>query len=228
MPLRILLTHHFPLNWPVSGQNVGQLAAQLRQRGHVVRCLVVDRGRQDTSEDAVRRVVCDPDSPAAELKFRLPTFDADGSHASPDTTSFLALSDDQLAAYRDALREVLDDEVAHFNPHIIHGQHIWIQGHLALEAGVPYLLTVCGPELEAQARDSRYRRYAQEAAENAGLIIAPDESTQRAVTAAFGELDHRVVLVPDNGPERFEGLYGDVLRARFGSDFRPGHTGATE
>ena len=49
-----------------------------------------------------------------------------------------------------------------------------------------------------------------------------------AVTAAFGELDHRVVLVPDNGPERFEGLYGDVLRARFGNDFRPGHTGATE
>jgi hypothetical protein len=221
MPLRILLTHHFPLDWPAQGQNVGLLAGQLRQRGHEVRCLVVDRGRPHADDDFVRRVVCDPDSPTAELKFQLPTFDSDGSRGELGTTSFLALSDSELTAYRDVLREALDDEVADFNPHIIHGQHIWIQGHLALEAGVPYLLTAWGPELDAQARDSRYGRYAQEAAENAGLIIVPDELAHRAVTAAFGELDHRVRLVSDSGPERLEGLYDDVLRARFGGDFQP-------
>ncbi|HEY5311262.1 MAG TPA: glycosyltransferase [Pirellulales bacterium] len=221
MPLRILMTHHFPLDWPASGQNVGQLASQLRRRGHAVRCLVVDRRGHAGDDDSVRRIVCDPDSPVADLKFRLPTFAPDGSHADAGTTSFLALTDDELTAYRDVLREALDDEVADFNPHIVHGQHIWIQGHLALEAGVPYLLTAWGPELEVQARDSRYRRYAQEAAENAGLIIAPDEPAHRAVAEAFGELDHRVVLVPDNGPERLEALYDDVLRTRFGGDFRP-------
>jgi hypothetical protein len=237
MQLRILLTHHLPLDWSAAGQQVGRLADELRQRGHSVRCLVVDCGRADAEQAMVRRIVCDPNSADAELKFPLPTFESSDAGQPSDagqssesrtpggngaaTTSFSALSDGELTAYRDVLREVLDDEVAHFNPHVIHGQHIWIQGHLALEAGVPYLLTARGPELELQAADSRYRRYAQEAAENAGRILAPDEQVYRAVTAAFGDLDHRVVVVPDNQPERIERLYEDVLRARFGNDFRP-------
>jgi hypothetical protein len=225
MQLRILLTHHLPLDWSAAGQEVGRLADKLRRRGHAVRCLVVDPGGTNSEPQFVRRVVCNPDSPTAELNFPLPTFDwGDRGHA-PDngaaTTSFSALTDAQLAAYRDKLREVLDDEVAHFNPHVIHGQHIWIQGHLALEAGVPYLLTARGPELDLQAVDARYRRYAQEAAENAGRIIAPDERIHRAVTAAFGDLEHRVVVVPDHRPEQLEALYREVLLARFGADFDP-------
>ena len=239
MQLRILLTHHMPLGWSATGQEVSRLAAELRRQGHHVRCLVVDRapadrGSADADQESVRRIVCDPDSPTAQLKFRLPTFGpadsgepvnngepAENNSHHAGTTSFAALSDAELAAYRDVLREVLDDEVARFNPHVIHGQHIWIQGHLALEAGVPYLLTARGPELDLQASDGRYRRYAQEAAENAGRIIAPDEQVHRAVTATFGDLDHRVVVVPDDRPQRIEELYEEVLRARFGSDFQP-------
>lgn len=218
MPLRILLTHHLPLDWPASGQSVGALAAQLRQRGHQVRCLVVDRERPAADDHLVRRVVCNADLPDAPLRFPLPTFELGGRNE-PGTTSFLALSDDELSAYRDVLREALDDEVAQFNPHVVHGQHIWIQGHLALEAGVPYLLSAWGPELQLQQLDSRYQRYAQEAAENAGRIIAANESMHRAVTEAFGELDHRVV-VSAGGPEQFEQLYEAVLEARFGGEFQ--------
>ena len=221
MPLRILLTHHLPLDWPGCGQNIEQLAGQLRQRGHLVRLLVVDRSSPWGERDSVRRIVCSPDLPDATLHFPLPTFELQrGRDNSDSTTSFLGLSDDELSAYRDVLREALDEEVAGFNPHVIHGQHIWIQGHLALEAGVPYLLNAWGPEIEMQARDSRFRRYAQEAAENAGRIVTADEAVHQAVIAAFGELDHRVVVAPDTGPEYFESLYEDVLKSRFGGNFR--------
>lgn len=219
MSLRILLTHHFPLDWPVSGPNVQQLASQLRSRGHVVRILVVDRGLPDDDHAAVRHIVCNPAWEAADLKFPLPTFDADAGL--PDTISFAALDDSELVSYRDVLREVLDDEVASFNPHIVHAQHVWIYGHLALEAGVPYVLTAWGPELRLQAADARYRRYASEAAENAGRILAADESVQDLLHQNFGELDHRVVLLGEYQSRPMEQLYEEVLQARFGDGFRP-------
>src|SRR4029079_10134825 len=115
----------------------------------------------------VRRVVCRSNSVGADLPFEFPCF-------TPHPRSgqlFSTLSDAQLAQYREVLRLALDDEVDEFDPHIVHAQHIWVLGHLALEAGVPYVLSTDGTELACLAADSRYARLSQEAAENASRLV---------------------------------------------------------
>jgi hypothetical protein len=214
MPLRVLLTQHQPLDGSASSRYTERLAAALRAAGHQVRLLLVDRQRPGDPEPDVRRVVCDPTAAAAELKFELPGFDGP-----PGSPTFASLSDQQLSDYRSTLRESLDDEVANFDPHVIHSQHVWIQGHLALEAGAPYVLSVWGPELAALSHDARYRRCAQEAAENAGRIIAADAAVAKTLRKEFGELDQRIVVLGDDVLAQALSLYEAVLKQRFGPDF---------
>jgi hypothetical protein len=165
-------------------------------------------------------ILCDPANDEADLAFLLPMF-APGDGRS---TTFEKLTDAQLDAYRDTLRDVLDEEIASFDPHVIHAQHVWLAGHLALEAGVPYVMTAWGEELAAQQSDSRYHRYAQEAAENAGRIFVTSPALANDVHAAFGPLDGHVVVECAKGAAdrmcvaALESAYRDILIARFGSE----------
>jgi hypothetical protein len=221
--MRILLTHHFPFDDSDAGAFARGLARSLLAAGHQVRCVIVD-SRDLGTDLPVRRIICDPHRADAELSFSLPCF-SPGGNSQP---TFERLTDEQLVAYRDVLRQALDAEIHAFDPHIVHGQHIWIQGHLALEAGVPYVLTAWGPELAASRRDERYGRLAQEAAENASRILAPTDRVKSEVSRTFGELDPGAVTVlrHDAQPaaqtaETFVSIYRDVLAARFGADTRP-------
>ena len=47
----------------------------------------------------------------------------------------------QISRYRDAWRRRLDREVDRFNPHVIHAGHLWWDAQLALETGVPYVVS---------------------------------------------------------------------------------------
>jgi hypothetical protein len=211
--MRILLTHHLPLAESAAGAFLAQLALDLLSAGHRVRSLIVDRQRFGPDDFSVRRVVCDPDAPDADLDFPLPTFESGAA----DHT-FEDLTNHQLNRYREVLRAALDDEINHFDPHVIHAQHVWVQGHLALETGVPYVLTAWGEELPICQRDARYRRYAQEAAENAGRVLAHGPALCDAVIKTFDDLEDRVQLVSAPGPFELLNVYQEVLRTRFGRD----------
>jgi len=192
--MRVLLTNHFPLHGSGSGTYTHDLAVGLQQAGHEVRVLVLDdhaEGDGPASGDQpfrVRRVVCKPGDATADLPFAVPCFT---SHPRSDQ-SFYTLSDQQIAQYRQVLRRHLDEEISAFDPQVVHSQHIWILGHLALEAGVPYVLSATGSDLLGYAADERYRRFAEEAAENAGRILAPSDFTRRQVLATFDVPDERV------------------------------------
>src|SRR5262249_22584109 len=154
--MRVLLTNHLPLDGSSPGETTCELARGLLSAGHQVRCLVVDDVRHGSEEfgSHVRRIVCRNQGAGADLPFDFPCF-------TPHPRSrqlFSALTDVQLVQYRDVLRLALDDEVDEFNPHIVHGQHVWVLGHLALEAGVPYVLSTDGSELACLATDRRYAR----------------------------------------------------------------------
>ena len=192
--VRVLIANHLPLDHPAAGMCSADLAARLLTAGHHVRAVVVDGSARPTRVDSVptRRVVCDSHDAAAELPFSAPRF-GDSAGAGP---RFADLSDSQFAAYREALRLTLDAEVAAFDPHIIHCEHIWLLGHLALEAGVPYVLTGDAAELIEFETDVRYRRTATEAAENAGRIIVADTELGDSVRTLFGDLEDRIVTVP--------------------------------
>ncbi|MBX9792142.1 MAG: glycosyltransferase [Pirellulales bacterium] len=185
--MRILLTNHLPLHGSESGAFTRDLAVGLERAGHQVRALVVDEREAGDEPFHVRRIVCRGGETSADLPFALPSFSA----PTPSRQSFDTLSDDQLAQYREELRRHLDEEIAEFDPHVIHAQHIGILGHLALEAGVPYVLGATGADLLSFQADDRYRRFAEEAAENAGRILAASERIRRQVLATFDVADER-------------------------------------
>lgn len=215
--MRILLASQAPFEaadgvWPLV-----DLARGLSSAGHEVQSVVVDREFRSGDAVPVRRVVCRQADPTADLPFDVPCFDPAGQ-------TFAALTDRQLADYRDVLRLALDFEIATFDPHLVHAHHIWILGHLALEAGAPYVLSTSGTELPVYRSDPRFRRYADEAAENAGRILATSDAVRADVLATFGDLDGRVVVMPSElasgGPSQAAAwlgpIYRDVLADRFG------------
>jgi glycosyltransferase involved in cell wall biosynthesis len=186
--MRVLLANHFPLHGSGTGTYTHDLAVGLQRAGHEVRVLVVDERATGDDPFPVRRIVCRPGDVAADLPFAFPCFT---SHPQ-SSQSFDTLSDEQIAQYRQVLRRHFDDEISEFDPHIVHAQHIWIMGHLALEAGVPYVLSAQGTDLLGHAADARYRRFAEEAAENAGRILAASEFVRRQVLATFDVPERRV------------------------------------
>jgi hypothetical protein len=240
--MRILITSHEPLDAGISGRAAHASAYGLAEAGHDVRVLVVDGDSAAEHEPIVRRVLCHPADPRAPLRFRPPSFDGrssslggttaaapasalGGTQAVGAATQFATLSDRQLADYRDVLREEFDRQIDLHDPTIVHCQHVWLFGHLALEAGVPYVLSAYGEEFAVGRADARYRRFMLEAAENAGRILTHDAAASEGVAALVGDLEGRVVSFPlpsaaslhsgrwwDPLPE----LYRNVVVERFG------------
>jgi hypothetical protein len=187
---------------------------------------VADREHRFGERLPVERVVCGND-PNADLKFALPRFsDEESATGRP---AFAELSDGQIARYRDCLRRRLDNLIVRFDPHVIHVQHIWILGQLALESGVPYILNAWHSELDEYARDARYQPLVEQAAENASRILVVDEATKRRVEALFETTTDRIVVMPlqtsDQGQDpaaqvatgqNLHAIYQAVLTERFG------------
>jgi Glycosyl transferase 4-like domain len=226
--MRILLAHHFPLGQSETGRLVWHWASALAAAGDQVRLLVVDDEHRFGEPLAIERVVCG-DDPNADLVFKLPRFSQPEDNG--ERPVFSSLSDAQLAQYRERLRRRLDAQVMQFDPHVIHAQHVWVLGQLALETGVPYVLSAWGPELVDCQADARFRALAEQAAENAGRIVAADETTKRQVELLFDRAGERTVVMPDAlrlndardsdagraaAAHRLHALYQAVLDERFG------------
>ena len=218
--MRILLIDHLPLENSQNAEGTLRLARGLRDLAHEVACLVADEcdGRGD-DEFPVHRVLFRRDDPAAAQPFALPTFSA----VTPGTSNFLELSDRQLAGYREAMWRHLDGEVVARDPQIIHAQYVGLLGHLALETGVPYVLSARGPELQACRQDRRWRRFADEAVAGAGKVLAGDEGLRLELLELFPHAAERIAVLPpaDGSPsgriERIAAIYAAVLRERFGA-----------
>lgn len=189
--MRVLLTNHFPFHGSGTGTYTLDLARGLLRAGHEVRALIVDRQATGSETFPVRRVVCRAGDPTADLPFDFPCFT---SHPLSQQT-FYELNDRQVAAYRETTRRLLDQEVEQFDPQIIHAQHIWMQGHLALETGVPYVLSAQGTDLMGYRHDARFRPLAQQAAENAGCILAASDFIRQEVVATFERVAERTETV---------------------------------
>jgi len=180
--------------------------------------LVVDRQAQGDEPLVVERLVCNPLDPAADLPFEVPQFGAPAPASAGN--AFLRLTAEQLAQYRQQLRRRLDGQVEQFDPHVIHAQHIWVLAQLAVETGVPYLISAWGPELVDGQVDPRYAPLAEQAAVNAGRILVPDASMLARVEQSF-ELDAgRALIAPEalRLPESLDAavpvatICGDLLR----------------
>ncbi|HEX4142481.1 MAG TPA: glycosyltransferase [Pirellulales bacterium] len=191
--MRVLFTGHHCLDaWP-QGWWLRDLGRALTWAGHEVRGLVTAGQVGGNDPFAVARVVCRAGDLAADLDFAPPCFASEGG----SSQTFDSLSDVQITRYRDAWRHRLDREVDDFNPHVIHAGHLWWDAQLALETGVPYVVSAWSAELTACADRPRARALAQQAAENASRIFVPHHALGVDVQTAFGIApDHIAVLPP--------------------------------
>lgn len=186
--MRILLANDSPLDQDSSSADTLALAQALLAAGHDVHAVLIDHLPVRDIGLPARRLICNSAAPQADLAFAAPAFSGE--------KTFASLSTAQTAAYREALRRMLDDEIDAFDPQIIHCQHLWLLAHLALESGVPYIATAREVELAMYDQDPRWQRIVCEAAENAGRIIVSDPSLAQRVHDRFGDLEGHVVVAP--------------------------------
>ena len=169
--MRILLTSHFPLAHLGSGSFVRDLGVGLVKVGNQVECLCTGTQHTTAEHFPVETLICSSDDGSADLPFDSPDF----LHRGTSKLTFSQLADNQISQYREVFRRRLDLLVDGFNPDVIHGQHIGLQGELILETGVPYVLTAYWSELVTFNDDARIRALAVQAAENAGRILVGSE-----------------------------------------------------
>ncbi len=207
--MRVLLTSHLPLRRGIAGARLAWLREQLSS-AHEIR--VVQCGPSRDVPDDVRVVVCSSKDPTADLPFDVPVMKWELT-ASP---SFNALSNAQLAAYREAFRAAIDTEIEHFNPQVVHIQHLWIDGHLVLESGAPYVVSAYAGELATADADARFLRYVQETAENAGKILVADAAIRNQLANRF-DLHPDRFIAQQLPIDELTKHYQAVHNARFGS-----------
>lgn len=223
MALRILLTTPVPLAERPSGQEVLRLARGLVRWGHQIRVLAPDTLQMGENPligepFSVRRVVYHPDNPSADLPMRLPRFEP-----GPDGLDFCQMTEVQWQCYQEGLRRVFQAELDGFDPQIIHCQYAWTDAALALETGLPYVIHVWGPELEAAQKDSKFQKLVEQTSMGAGRVLTPDSATAYRLPPEARRTPGRVVLPPlyqeDDASlgARLTEIYLSVLEAWFGA-----------
>ncbi len=224
--MRILLANDSPLDRDSSSAATFARAQALRTAGHDVHAVLIDHVIARDVDFPARRLVCSRDDARAELSMAAPGFTGESTFAAQSTA--------ETAVYREALRRMLDTEIDAFDPQIIHCEHLWLLAHLALESGVPYVVTARDDELATYDIDPRWERIVSEAAENAGRVIVGDPPLAQRVRERFGDLEGHIVVAPDIagiGSENPAGasadvasavtaLYAEVLDERLGRQWR--------
>lgn len=104
-----------------------------------------------------------------------------------------------LDDFRARMRGRLDTEIRGFDPQIIHIHGLGVLGHLALESGAPYVISVFADELARAQGESTWRSHIQEAMENAGCVIVDSEETRRVIETMFGDVQ-AVAIAVETGP----------------------------
>jgi hypothetical protein len=220
--MRILFASHLSPENVNGGGALFTAMARLRSAGHHVHMLTVEANAAAPDLPYVRRVLCSADYPLAPIHFAAPSFRENAS----GRKTFAALSDRQLSDYRDVLRIEFDREIDLHDPHVVHTSELWLFAHLALEAGVPYVSSARGDEIDLVRADPRYRRYVVQAAENAGRILTHSDTAHQGVVELVGELEGRVrrfplpddAAAPNGWWKPLVDIYHETFVERFGQD----------
>lgn len=187
--MRILFLTHEPLS-PPPGRLAG-LALGLLAAGHGVEILVATRADSAQAEAPawpglrIRAAFSGQENVLPGLPEMLPL--------RANSAAFGGLSDEELVAYLEGARRGLDRAMVEFDPHVLHCDHVWLLGDLALETGAPYVLTAQGPEFEGLG--PREAALALTGAENASAILADSPEPFVRMHAAYPDLDSQDVLV---------------------------------
>lgn len=183
--MRILLMNHFPLQGSGSGVYTINIARALVRKGHEV-CIIMPENEElaELETGGVRLHPVYFDSCVDEaLDFDFPCFT---THPRSVTT-FYELDDAQMAAYEGAFRAAIEDEIAAFDPDVIHCGHIWVQASYAADYGIPLVITAHGTDLIGFEKSERFREQAKKAFDTASAVIAISKDSAALVEKLFGD-----------------------------------------
>lgn len=117
-----------------------------------------------------------------------------------------------LAAQLVELRQRLDAAVLEFDPHVIYADQAWLFARVALESGVPYVLSPSRADLDRAMTGGPGANYVLETLENAWRVIAC-ASDHDAILRLVGDLDGRIVLLETNPDEMPPGPFAAILES---------------
>lgn len=183
--MRVLLMNHFPLQGSGSGVYTVNIAHALVRKGHEV-CIIMPENEvlAELDVDGIRLHPVYFDSCSADaLDFDFPCFT---THPRSVMT-FYELDDAQVAAYEGAFRAAIEDEIAAFDPDVIHCGHIWLQASYAADYGIPLIITAHGTDLIGFQKSERFREQARKAFDTADAIITISKDSTALVNKLFGE-----------------------------------------
>ena len=159
----------------------------------------------------------EPELIGGALPFNFPCFT---THPA-STVSFGDLTDDQMAAYLDAFKEAIGEEVRAFQPDVVHGQHVWALSSLAVGCGVPLVLTAHGTDLMGYDRWPGMCHFAATALKGAAAVICISADNEQLVRAMFpAHVDKIVRMRNGYNPDIFhpQALDRAEVLARHGID----------
>lgn len=215
--MRILIINHFPLVGSGSGTYTRNVAVYLAKLGHDV-CIVFPENQTEYEE--LPNVKMHPvfftnkEQIAGALPFNFPCFT---SHPR-STTTFDDLSDVQFAEYVSAFETAIQEEVNHFQPDIIHGQHVWVLAALGARTGIPTVVTAHGTDLMGYQKWPRFQGYAEEAATLAKGIITISADTDKLIHALLPASREKTYMLTNGYDTGI--FYPDVVdRAAFLADY---------
>lgn len=183
--MRVLLMNHFPLQGSGSGVYTVNIARALVRKGHEV-CIIMPENEvlAELDVDGIRLHPVYFDSCSADaLDFDFPCFT---THPLSVMT-FYELDNAQVAAYEGVFRAAIEDEIAAFDPDVIHCGHIWLQASYAADYGIPLIITAHGTDLIGFQKSERFREQARKAFDTADAIITISKDSTALVNKLFGE-----------------------------------------
>lgn len=183
--MRVLLMNHFPLQGLGSGVYTVNIARALVRKGHEV-CIIMPENEvlAELDVDGIRLHPVYFDSCSADaLDFDFPCFT---THPRSVMT-FYELDNAQVAAYEGVFRAAIEDEIAAFDPDVIHCGHIWLQASYAADYGIPLIITAHGTDLIGFQKSERFREQARKAFDTADAIITISKDSTALVNKLFGE-----------------------------------------
>lgn len=183
--MRVLLMNHFPLQGSGSGVYTVNIARALVRKGHEV-CIIMPENEvlAELDVDGIRLHPVYFDSCSADaLDFDFPCFT---THPRSVMT-FYELDNAQVAAYEGVFRAAIEDEIAAFDPDVIHCGHIWLQASYAADYGIPLINTAHGTDLIGFQKSERFREQARKAFDTADAIITISKDSTALVNKLFGE-----------------------------------------
>ena len=182
--MKVLLINHFPLTGSGSGVYTTNIAKSLIAKGHEV-CVIMPEITKNYEK--IPGLKMHPvyfkakEQIEGQLPFNFPCFT---THPY-STNNFNQLTYEEEMMYRSAFTEALEEEIASFQPDIIHGQHIWILSNLATQYDVPVVITAHGTDLLGHQASTRFHADTNHAVDACKEIITISKDNTDLVLSTF-------------------------------------------